>query len=167
MSHDNYIIVGKVLNTHGIKGYLTIRTYTSIPEDIFKYPLHIHTKNTIKKIEIEDHNFMPKKTIMKILDVDNIEDADDYIGQNLLVLKTHLPKTTNDEYYWYDLIGSSVINHNGLELGYIDDLFTSGENDILIIKREGSLKEIYIPFLKNHIIDFKDKILTVRWDDEL
>ena len=40
---------------------------------------------------------MPKKTIAKILGIDNIEDAGDYIGQNLLVLKTHLPKTTNDD----------------------------------------------------------------------
>ena len=167
MSYDNYIIVGKVLTTHGIKGYLTIRTYTSIPEDIFKYLLHIRVNNIIKKIEIKDHNFMPKKTIMKVSGIDNIEDARDYIGQDLLVLKTDLPKTTNDEYYWHDLIGSIVINQKGLELGYIDDLFTSGENDILIVKKKSSSKEIYIPFLKNHIIDFKEKILTVRWDDEL
>ncbi|MED5502669.1 MAG: ribosome maturation factor RimM, partial [Pseudomonadota bacterium] len=148
-------------------GYLTIRTYTSIPEDIFKYLLHIRVNNKIKKIEIKDHNFMPKKTIMKVSGIENIEDARDYIGQDLLVLKTDLPKTTNDEYYWHDLIGSIVINQKGLELGYIDDLFTSGENDILIVKKKSSSKEIYIPFLKNHIIDFKEKILTVRWEDEL
>ena len=104
MSYDNYIIVGKVLTTHGIKGYLTIRTYTSIPEDIFKYLLHIRVNNIIKKIEIKDHNFMPKKTIMKVSGIDNIEDARDYIGQDLLVLKKDLPKTANDEYYWHDLI---------------------------------------------------------------
>ena len=91
---------------------------------------------------------------MKVSGIDNIEDARDYIGQDLLVLKKDLPKTTNDEYYWYDLIGSIVINQKGLELGYIDDLFTSGENDILIVKKKSSLKEIYIPLLKNHIIDF-------------
>ena len=110
---------------------------------------------------------MPKKTIMKVSGIDNIEDARDYIGQDLLVLKKDLPKTANDEYYWHDLIGSIVINQKGLELGYIDDLFTSGENDILIVKKKSSLKEIYIPFLKNHIIGFKEKILTVRWEDEL
>ena len=50
MSYDNYIIVGKVLTTHGIKGYLTIRTFTSIPSDIFKYKLYINTTSKLDLI---------------------------------------------------------------------------------------------------------------------
>ena len=85
MSYDNYIVVGQVLTTHGIKGFLTIKSYTSTPRDIFKYILYIKLESKIKKIEIEDHNFMPKKTIMKIEGVNNIEDCQSYIGKELLV----------------------------------------------------------------------------------
>ena len=87
MSYDNYIIVGKVLRTHGIKGYLTIRTFTSIPTDIFKYKLYIKINKDFMNIKIEDHNFMPKKTIMKIEGSNSIEECHDYIGLDLLVLK--------------------------------------------------------------------------------
>ena len=167
MSYDNYIIVGQVLTTHGIKGFLTIKSFTFIPKDIFKYTLYIKLDDKFKEIEIEDFNFMPKKTIMKIVGINDIEDCQAYIGKELLVSKKNLPKAGEDEYYWYDLIGSNVINQDGIELGYIDDLFTSGENDILIIKNEDATKEIFIPFLKKHIISFKEKILIVRWKNEL
>lgn len=167
MSYDNYIVVGQVLTTHGIKGFLTIKSYTSTPRDIFKYILYIKLESKIKKIEIEDHNFMPKKTIMKIRGINTIEDCQIYIGKELLVLKENLPKVGEDEYYWHDLIGSNVINQDGIELGYIDDLFRSVENDILIIKKKNNAREIFIPFLKDNIISFKEKILIVRWENEL
>ena len=167
MSHDNYIVVGKVLTTHGIKGYLTIKSFTAIPSDIFKYDIYIRLNNNYLNIKIDDYKFMPKKTIMKIKNINLIEDCQDYIGLDLLVLKKDLPKTDSDEYYWYELIGSNVINSDGIELGKVIEIFTSGENEVLVIKNKSDDKEIFIPFLKNTIINFEDKKLTVRWDDEL
>ena len=167
MSLGNYIIVGQILTTHGIKGYLTIKSFTFIPKDIFTYTLYVKIDVETKALVLEDYNFMPKKTIMKIEGVNNIEDCQSYIGKELLVLKKNLPKVAEDEYYWHDLIGSSVINQNGIELGYVDSLFSSGENDVLIIKNKDTKKEIFIPFLKYHIISFKEKILTVRWENEV
>ncbi len=167
MSLGNYIIVGQILTTHGIKGYLTIKSFTFIPKDIFTYTLYVKIDVETKALVLEDYNFMPKKTIMKIEGVNNIEDCQSYIGKELLVLKKNLPKVAEDEYYWHDLIGSSVINENGIELGYVDSLFSSGENDVLIIKNKDTKKEIFIPFLKYHIISFKEKILTVRWENEV
>ena len=167
MSNDNYIIVGRVLTTHGIKGYLTIKSFTSVPSDIFKYQLYIKNNQKFMNIKIEDHNFMPKKTIMKIDGIDSIEDCQDYIGLDLLVLKQDLPKTESDEYYWYELIGSVVINHKGIELGQVEDIFTSGENDVLIIKGKLSNNEILIPFLKDNIISLQNNILKVKWDNEI
>ena len=48
MSYDNHIIVGKILTTHGIKGWFTIGSYTSNPEDIFKYNLKVVVDNKFK-----------------------------------------------------------------------------------------------------------------------
>ena len=41
MSEDDYIVVGKILTTHGIKGWLTIKSYTNPLENIFKYNLQV------------------------------------------------------------------------------------------------------------------------------
>ena len=60
-----------------------------------------------------------------------------------------------------------MINSDGIELGKVVEIFTSGENEVLVIKNKSGNKEIFIPFLKDTIINFEDNKLTVRWDNEL
>ena len=75
ITNNNYIIVCKVLTTHGIKGYLTIKSFTAISSDIFKYDIYIRLNNNYLNIKIDDYKFMPKKTIMKITNINLIEDC--------------------------------------------------------------------------------------------
>ena len=62
MSLSDYIVVGKIIATHGIKGWLTIKSFTSNPKDIFSYNLEININNKITSINIDNYNFMPKKS---------------------------------------------------------------------------------------------------------
>ena len=71
------------------------------------------------------------------------------------------------QYYWDDLIGRSVFNDDNLLLGAVDSLFTSGDNDILVIKNNNKRREILIPFLKTNIITIEDNKIIVRWNDEI
>ena len=167
MSHDNHIVVGKILTTHGIKGWLTIGSYTSSPEDIFKYNLEIVINNEFKKLTVIEHNFMPKKIIMKLEGIDTIESCSEYINLDLYTLTDELPKTENNEYYWHNLIGCNVLSEDGILLGGADSLFTSGDTDILVVKNGDSQKEILIPFLKSNIISVENGKIIVRWNSEV
>ena len=167
MSYDNHIIVGKILTTHGIKGWFTIGSYTSNPEDIFKYNLKVVMNNELKKLMVTEYNLMPKKIIMKVEDVDSIESCNEYMNLDLYTLIDELPKVENNEYYWHDLIGCIVFNENNISLGVTDSLFTSGDTDILVVKNDSSQKEILIPFLKSNIISVTNRKIIVRWNGEI
>ena len=167
MSHDNHIVVGKILTTHGIKGWLTIGSYTSSPEDIFKYNLEIVINNEFKKLTVIEHNFMPKKIIMKLEGIDTIESCSEYINLDLYTLADELPKAENNEYYWHNLIGCNVLSEDGILLGVADSLFTSGDTDILVVKNGDSQKEILIPFLKSNIISIENDKIIARWNSEV
>ena len=167
MSYDNHIIVGKILTTHGIKGWLTIGSYTSNQEDIFKYNLKVIINNKFKQLMVTEHNLMPKKIIMKLEDTDTIESCSEYINLDLYTLIDELPEVDNDEYYWHDLIGCTVLNENNVLLGVADSLFNSGDTDILVVKNNNSLKEVLIPFLKANIISIKNRKIIVRWNSEV
>ena len=134
MSYDNHIIVGKILTTHGIKGWLTIGSYTSNPEDIFKYNLKVVIDNKFKQLMVTEYNLMPKKIIMKLEDIDTIESCNEYMNLDLYTLIDELPEVESNEYYWHDLIGCTVFNEDGILLGVADSLFTSGDTDILVVK---------------------------------
>ena len=167
MSYDNHIIVGKILTTHGIKGWFTIGSYTSNPEDIFKYNLKVVIDNELKQLMVTEYNLMPKKIIMKLEDIDTIESCSKYMNLDLYTLIDELPEVESNEYYWHNLIGCTVFDENSALLGVADSLFTSGDTDILVVKNDNSQKEILIPFLKSNIISVKNSKIIVRWHSEI
>jgi|TARA_B110000444_G_scaffold236191_1_gene247877 16S rRNA processing protein RimM len=167
MSYDNHIIVGKILTTHGIKGWFTIGSYTSNPEDIFKYNLKVVVDNKFTQLTVTEYNFMPKKIIMKLENIDAIESCNKYMNLDLYTLIDELPEVESNEYYWHDLVGCTVFNENSVLLGVADSLFTSGDTDILVVKRDNSQKEILIPFLKSNIVSVKNSKIIVRWNSEI
>ena len=167
MSYDNHIIVGKILTTHGIKGWLTIGSFTSNPEDVFKYNLKVVIDNKFKQLTVTEYNLMPKKIIMKLEDIDSIESCNKYMNLDLYTLIDELPEVESNEYYWHDLIGCIVFNENNILLGVADSLFTSGDTDILVVKNDNSQKETLIPFLKSNIVSVIDGKIIVRWKSEI
>ena len=168
MSLSDYIVVGKIVATHGIKGWLTIRSFTSNPEDIFNYTLEININNKITNIDIDNYNFMPKKITMKLRALNCIEDAEDYITKDILVHKNNLPQTINGEYYWYQLINCMVQTHENVKIGLVTSLLRNGETDILIIWSDDLKKEIFIPFIKEYLIEvnLEDSLIIVKWNEE-
>ena len=170
MSKDDYIVVGKILTTHGIKGWLTIKSYTSPLENIFKYNLQINLDKTFKNIKVTDYRFMSKKTVMKIANINTIEDTSQFINHDLVILKNDLPVINENEYYWHQLIGKKVITSDNKILGIVESLFTSGDNDILVVKTDQKKeKELFIPFIKDNIIDvkFDENIIIIRQKNEV
>ena len=110
---------------------------------------------------------MPKKTTMKIEGLNSIEQANKYLTKYIYISKTDLPVINDDEYYWHQLIGLNVVNEEDIILGVVDSLFTSGDNDVLVVKKDNSSQEVFIPFLKKHLVKIASDTIFVRWRNEL
>ena len=76
-------------------------------------------------------------------------------------------KTKKDEYYWHELIGLNVMNSEKRNIGIVDGLFSSGDNDVLIVKNDERKDDIYIPCTKANIIKITTTYIQVRWDNEI
>lgn len=167
MQSGKYIIVGKILSTQGINGWVTIQSFTSNPKDIFTYDLKVLVEDIYQDIKVMEYNFMPKKTTMKIEGLNSIEQANKYLKKYIYISKTDLPVINDDEYYWHQLIGLNVVNEEDIILGVVDSLFTSGDNDVLVVKKDNSSQEVFIPFLKKHLVKIASDTIFVRWRNEL
>ncbi len=167
MSLSDYIVVGKIIATHGIKGWLTIKSFTSNPQDIFDYKLAININNKITNIDVDNYNFMPKKITMKLKELTCIEDAEVYLTKDILVHKNNLPQTIDGEYYWYQLINCEVHTHEHVKIGHVISLLRNGETDILIIWNDDLKKEIFVPFIKEYLIkvNLEDNLIIVQWNE--
>jgi 16S rRNA processing protein RimM len=80
-----------------------------------------------------------------------------------------LPDLTEDEYYWYQLQGLSVIDQLGQLLGTIDHLLETGANDVMVVKPcQGSLddRERLLPYTAQCVlaVDLDAGEMRVEWD---
>jgi len=139
-----YIPVAKLLSPHGIKGYITLKSFTSPEANIFSY----------KKLYDSDSNEIiihkqGKKNDSFIISVDNIadrNDAENLNGNLLYIEKDDLADIKNDkEFYYINLVGLDVLSKtDNKKVGEITSVENYGAGDLLEIKFLNDKKELYI-----------------------
>ncbi|AWI03976.1 ribosome maturation factor RimM [Clostridium drakei] len=142
-----FVTVGQIINTHGIKGELKVYPLT---DDLRRF-------RKLQKVYVEGVEksvvwckLQTDKVILKIEGIDSVEEAMKYKEKYLDVSREDAVKLPEGSYFIADIIGCSVVGENGVEYGKIADVIKTGSNDVYWIK-EG--KELLIPALKDIIID--------------
>lgn len=149
------VYVGKIVNTHGIKGELRIRSDFEKKELVFK----VGNKIIIDKEEhiIRTYRYHKIFDMITIDEYDNINDVLCYVGKNVYVSRDSL-KLNRDDYLLSDLIGLSVV-FNDTVYGIVKD-YSNDLNPLLKIEYE---KTYFIPIKGNYIknVDLESKRIVV------
>lgn len=161
-----YIIVGKIGSTYGIHGWLKIKSYAESDTNLLEYsPWYIkNQRDEWTTIAVESGRMHGKSLIVKLAGIHNPEEARLLTGKIIAITRSQLPKLDENEYYWSDLIGLTVINQSGETLGKVIYLMETGSNDVLVVKGE---KEHAIPYLFGKVItriDLTKKEIHVDWE---
>ncbi len=162
---DEFVVIGKIGATFGIKGWLKIQSFTENKFDITEFfPWFIEQGNKWKEIEIEETRDHGKIIIAKFVGINNPEDARLLTGKKIAIPSSQLPTLKKNEYYWRDLEGLTVKNKNGEILGTLIYLMKTGGNDVMVIKND---KEYAIPYLPDTVVisvDLKERVIVVDWE---
>lgn len=161
----DYIIVGKIGSTYGIQGWVKIRAYTEYGPAILDYsPWHIRDNQNWILVNVEAGRVNGNNIIVKLSGFNTPEAARSLTGAAIGVTRSQLPQLKENEYYWSDLIGLTVINKSGSMLGKVIYLMATGSNDVLVVKGE---KEFAIPYLLDSVIqgiDLDNQEIHVDWE---
>lgn len=148
---DELIAVGKISGTHGIRGHLKVFSYSGNIESLqhsgtvlLKGKNGLLHEHRIKGVSAHAGGF-----ILSLDDFDDINQVLSLVGSELCLKRSQLPETAEDEYYWRDLIGLSVVTNQGVELGRIADIFETGSSDIYVVRNAD--KEYLIPAIADVI----------------
>jgi 16S rRNA processing protein RimM len=160
------ITVGKVGSSFGVHGWLKIHTYTEFGPTILEYqPWLIQRPNgQIEPLALEDSKRHGDNILIKVKGIDSPEAAKLLTNQLILIYRDQLPILDENDYYWSDLIGLTVINQAGITLGKVIYLMETGANDVLVVKGE---REHAIPYLPGNTIkhiDLNKKEMQVDWE---
>lgn len=158
-----FLEVGKIINTHGLRGDVKVTAWTDLPED-FEDIKRVYIKKrgenemlTVSKIKYQKNNL-----IVKFKEINDINEAEKYKGQVLFADRDDLWELEDGVYYIADLIGLDVYDENG-KIGVIADVFNTGANDIYDVKRDGK-KNLLLPVIDDVVkeIDLENKKVTVH-----
>lgn len=160
----DFLEVGKIINTHGLRGEVKIVTWTDSPE-VFEGLEFVIAKmrGQETRLDIKNVKYQKNNIIVAFSQLTSIEEAEKLKNAVLLVPREELGELPEGVYYIADLIGCQVFDDNG-KIGDLVDVFSTGSNDVYDIKREGR-KNLLVPIidgvLKSVDIDNKKIIIEI------
>jgi len=105
--------------------------------------------------------------------MDDRNAAESLRGARIFVPRSSFPAAADGEYYWVDLLGLQVLNREGLDLGQVRDLMSTGPQTVLVIEAApeaegGKSVERMIPFVSAFVdaVDLPGKRITVDWQPD-
>jgi len=164
---NDWVVVGRFGRVHGLKGFITIHSFTEPRDNILNYSgWHMNLKNQWQPIELLKIESNNKSITALIKGFEQRELASQLTNIDIAVKREALPELKSGEYYWHDLIGLKVINHKDEILGIITDIMPTGANDVLIV--EGNQQHLirYLPEKVVKMIDLEQQQIKVDWEAE-
>lgn len=173
MTKKNFLVVGKIVNTQGIKGEVRVIANTDFPENRFRKTalLYIQTKTTEVPVVIEKARQHKNFQILKFENLDDINAVECYKGATLLIDAADRPEDelAEDEFYYKDIIGLSVVEaETKITYGTVKEIMSLGPNDVWVIQTPAH-KEILMPYLKSVVqkVDLEAKTAYVEMPEGL
>ena len=164
---NDIIIVGRFGRAHGVNGMIKVFSYTEPRNNILQYqPWLVNRDGTWSSINYNQAQQHNKFFVVSIDGMGDRSQSETLTNCDIAVYRNQLPELV-DEYYWTDLEGLTVINLQGVVLGYISHLIATGSNDVLVVK--GEYKTHMIPYLFDDYIkdiNLSDATVYVDWDPE-
>lgn len=156
---EEYIYIGKIVNTHGIKGEVRILSDFEKKDRVFVVGMPIYIGRKKEKEIINSYRHHKNFEMITMKGYNDINQILKYKGLYVYIKKEDL-KLEKDEYLETDLIGLSVMV-DGIKKGIVEDIGDAGHNKLLIIKSNENT--IYIPYQKEFIsnVDFNNGTITI------
>lgn len=163
-----FLQVGAITATHGLKGEVKVFPTTDDKTRFKQLKKCIWEKGTKRQeMEVQACRFFKDMVILKFKGIDDINDVEPFVKGNLFVDREHAVACEEGEYFIADLIGLSVIDDTGKDLGYLIDVIQTGANDVYVVENQDT--EILIPAIEQCIlkVDLVESVMTVHLLDGL
>lgn len=163
----NLFNVGKIVNTHGIKGELKVLTTSDFAELRLKKGNHViacspdgKQQKTLRIVSTRMHKNM---YLLTVEGIDSLTAAESFKQWELKIEQSQLHRLPEGEYYFHEIIGCKVVTDQGRLLGEIRSILTPGANHVWVVPL-GPKKELLLPVIDDVIlnVDVQAKMVTVH-----
>ena len=160
--------VGRIVNTHGIRGEVRVLSTTDFEEERFVVGNKLAAfKKDDKKptwVTIESMRRHKNFILLTFEGMHNINLVEPFKEGMLKVTSDQMSDDllAENEYFFHDIIGCSVVSEEGETIGAVIDILQTGANDVWVVK--GAKKEHYIPYIEDIVkeIDVDEKKIVIH-----
>ncbi|PTF79553.1 ribosome maturation factor RimM [Staphylococcus chromogenes] len=155
--------VGKIINTHGIKGEVKIQSHSDFTDIRFQpgEVLQVEDKGQTLTLTVRTHRMHKGLHMLTFEGYQNINDIEHLKGQKIYQERDHADiQLEEHEFYYSDIIGCTVFDGDR-PIGRVTEIFETGANDVWVVKGE---KEHLIPYIEDVVkevdIDTRRIVIT-------
>lgn len=161
-----YFDVGKVVNTHGLKGEVRVISITNIQEDRYYEgaPLTwFGTDGSKEELTVRSHRTHKTFDLLTFENYYNLGQVEKFVGGMLRISEDYLLDLPENTFYIHEVIGSKVIDDTGEEVGEIKEILSPGANDVWVIQRQNK-KDLLIPYIESVVldVDIENQVVTIH-----
>ncbi|MGG2053504.1 ribosome maturation factor RimM [Lysinibacillus pakistanensis] len=165
--------VGRIVNTHGIRGEVRVLSTTDFEEERFAVGNRLAAfKKDDKKptwVTIESVRRHKNFILLTFEGMDNINMVEPFKEGLLKVTKDQMTDDLlqENEFFFHEIIGCEIVSEEGEKIGVVSDILQTGANDVWVVK--GAKKEHYIPYIEDIVkeINVDDKRIVIHVMDGL
>lgn len=147
----NYYKVGKIVNTHGIRGEVRVISTTDFTEERYQVgeKLFLFRDNQdVLPLTIASYRRHKNFDLLSFEGYPNINDVEVFRDGILKISEKQMGELDEHEYYYHEIIGLTVIDEDDKEIGKITEILSPGANDVWVVKRKGK-KDALIPYIES------------------
>ncbi|MEY8441201.1 ribosome maturation factor RimM [Lactobacillaceae bacterium 24-114] len=160
-----YYKVGKIVNTHGIRGEMRVIPTTDFVEERFAPNAKLYIEMPEENQEVTVESARPHKgmIIVKFVGFDNINDVEKFRNHQLLVSEEDQEPLEDGAYYYHQIIGLKVKTVDGRDLGTIKEILSPGANDVWVVQRPNQ-NDLLLPKIDDVVkdVNLEDGVVTVE-----
>lgn len=158
----DYIKVGRIINTHGIKGELKIIPLTDNIDRFDDLKTSYLGDNKIK-VEIDKVKYHKGFVIVKFKEYNNINDVIKYKDDFIYIDENDKVELPEDHYFIFDIVGCIVYDTEQNKIGKVTEVIQSVSNDVYVVKDIENYRDYLIPAVKEFVIeiDIENKTIII------
>ncbi|MBU9720294.1 MULTISPECIES: ribosome maturation factor RimM [Bacillaceae] len=164
----DWLNVGKIVNTHGIRGEVRVISRTDFPEERYAAGNTLYAtdeKGDRTPLQVSSWRKHKQFDLLTFEGYDNVNEVEQFKGKILQVDPENIDdELLEGEYYYHEIVGCNVFTEAGEELGKVKEILSPGANDVWVVQRKGNGKDILLPYIEQVVkeIDVEDKKIVVE-----
>ena len=149
----NYVYIGKIVNTHGIKGEVRILSDFPYKNEVYKKDTRLYIGKNKEKVMVEHYRQHKIFDMLMFGGINDINDVIKYKGESIYFAREEikLPGLLDEDY-----LGLKVYNNNKY-VGIVTSILKNKANDILVVENDQN---------RNLIPNISEFVKTIDMDEK-